>query len=68
MSPFSVMCAEHNVQLNEDGTCPQCRDSNGQPFILDMQGTYLEPEHPAEAAIRVFCEEYVENRCKEFRR
>lgn len=35
------VCEEHDVPLNEDGTCPQCRDSNGQPFILDMQSYYL---------------------------
>jgi hypothetical protein len=41
---YWVFCDEHNVALNDDGTCPKCRDANGQPFVLDMQSTYLFPK------------------------
>lgn len=36
-----VFCTEHELELNPDGTCPKCRDENGEPFILDMQSIYL---------------------------
>lgn len=37
-------CIEHKTHLLFDGTCPHCRDANGDPFVLDMQSTYLDPE------------------------
>lgn len=40
-SNFDVYCMEHKVQLNLDGTCPECRNAQGQPFVLDMQSIYL---------------------------
>lgn len=72
--PFKVMCAEHEIELNTDGTCPCCFDLSFKPFVLDMQSTYLEPVtgnwgmHPAEGAIDVLCAEYEVVRCKEFER
>lgn len=38
---YVKVCLEDDSELNPDGTCPQCRDKNGQPFILDMQSYYL---------------------------
>ena len=38
------MCDECKSAINEDGTCPKCRDSKGQPFVVDMQTIYLEPK------------------------
>lgn len=37
------MCIDHEVYLNADGTCPECRDATGKPFILDMQSICLSP-------------------------
>lgn len=37
-----AICIEHEEQLNPDGTCPSCRDSNGKAFVLDMQSYYLD--------------------------
>ena len=36
----AAFCIEHNLPLN-NGVCPKCRDSNGRPFVLDMQSYYL---------------------------
>jgi hypothetical protein len=41
MSEYTSYCEEHELPLNPDGTCPKCRDANGEPFILDMQSIYL---------------------------
>ena len=35
------ICYEHEKPLHDDGTCPDCRDENNQPFVLDMQSYYL---------------------------
>jgi len=43
MAQYYAACEEHRVALNSDGTCPQCRDANGKPFILDMQSYFLVP-------------------------
>ncbi len=43
---YHPVCIEHNIRLNSDGTCPQCRDVQGQPFILDMQGYFLKMDFP----------------------
>lgn len=39
---YYAVCAEHHIALNLDGSCPECRDGNGQTFPLDMQSYYLE--------------------------
>jgi hypothetical protein len=40
---YDAYCAEHHIRL-EDGRCPECRDANGNTFVLDMQSTYLVPK------------------------
>lgn len=42
MSEYDAYCEEHELKLNPDGSCPKCRDSQGNPFPLDMQSTYLQ--------------------------
>jgi hypothetical protein len=42
-------CAEHRLPLF-DGRCPECRDANGNPFVLNMQSKVLLP-NPAESTI-----------------
>jgi hypothetical protein len=44
ISGYWILCDEHNIKLNDDGTCPQCRDGAGRTFVLDMQSTYLFPK------------------------
>jgi len=39
---YIAFCEEHELAINPDGTCLRCRDTNGQPFVLDTQSTYLE--------------------------
>jgi hypothetical protein len=41
MPEYTAYCEDHELKLNPDGSCPECRDSNGQPFPLDMQSIYL---------------------------
>jgi hypothetical protein len=40
---YDRVCLEHNLKLDKSGHCPECRDSRGQPFTLDMQSYYLVP-------------------------
>src|ERR1700745_3874595 len=40
MSHYVEGCADHKIALI-NGRCPQCRDKNGEPFILDMQSKIL---------------------------
>lgn len=40
---YYAVCEEHEAVLNPDGTCPQCRDKDGNPFVLDMQSYFLVP-------------------------
>jgi hypothetical protein len=40
---YYAVCEEHRMALNSDGTCPKCRDANGQSFVLDMQSYFLVP-------------------------
>lgn len=40
---YYAVCEEHDVPLNLDGTCPMCKDADGQPFVIDMQSYYLVP-------------------------
>ncbi len=42
MSDYDAYCEEHELKLNPDGSCPKCRDSQGNPFPLDMQSIYLQ--------------------------
>jgi hypothetical protein len=41
---FDRICIEHEIPLNADGTCRNCRDKDGRAFVLDMQSYYLEPK------------------------
>lgn len=43
MTAYYRVCYDHRVELNKDGTCPLCRDANGEPFVLDMQSYFLVP-------------------------
>jgi hypothetical protein len=37
---YYKVCIEHKLRL-VDGRCPECRDKNGNTFILDMQSYFL---------------------------
>ncbi len=38
---YEAYCEEHDLKLNPSGSCPKCRDKDGNTFPLDMQSIYL---------------------------
>jgi hypothetical protein len=50
MSRLVPYCAECDSPLNANGTCPKCRDSEDEQFVVDMESRYLAPAAPVRIA------------------